>query len=187
MKKSTKGAIAAVAGATVLLGGVGSLAYWNATATVGGATINSGTMTLTDTTSGTCAATPFTLNANTAAAAGASQPSAPFTPSSGTIVPGDTLTKVCTYTINAIGTHLAATIAVTGGGASGTLASSVTAAGTYTVNGAAATTITNANNGQTLQATITLTFPYGTAVDNTSQTKTLSLADYAVTLTQVHS
>lgn len=46
MNKFVKGSIAAAAATVLLLGGAGSLAYWNAEAGVGPATINAGTLTL---------------------------------------------------------------------------------------------------------------------------------------------
>lgn len=181
MKKSTKGAIAAGAGAVLLLGGAGSLAYWNAQATVGGGTINSGHLTLTDSTAGTCASSPWILD-------GAEDPaSAAFDPATGTLVPGDVITKTCTYTLGAVGTHLRATVGVAGGSAGGALASALTVAATFvdtTTGTAGLTQVTDANNGDVLTATISVTFN-GTSA-NTTMDLAATLSDYAVTLTQVH-
>ncbi len=47
MKKTTKGALAAVAGGSLLFGGAGSLAYWTGESTVTGDSIESGTLDLT--------------------------------------------------------------------------------------------------------------------------------------------
>ena len=53
--------------------------------------------------------------------------------------------------------------------------------------GASATTITEGNNGDELEAKITLSFPYGITTDNQSQDDSLDLSAYTVALTQVHS
>ena len=100
MNKTTKGAVAAAAAGVLLLGGAGSLAYWNATGTVAGGTISSGQLTLTnpdcdpDTTAGAIGSV-WKLDDGTT-----------FDPDTQKIVPGDTLTKVCTYDITASGAHL---------------------------------------------------------------------------------
>ena len=49
------------------------------------------------------------------------------------------------------------------------------------------TSITEDNDGDELEATITLSFPYGVTSDNLSQDDSLDLSDYTVALTQVHS
>jgi alternate signal-mediated exported protein len=164
MNKSTKGALAATTGAVLLLGGAGSLAYWNAAATVAGGTINSGRLSLTDSTAGGgCSAANWTIDT-------AESPSGvTFNTSTDTVVPGDVLTKHCTYVINGSGTHLRATIAAAGGAASGALSSALTTAGSFTVGGAAATSVTSADNGKTLDAAISVTFPYGSTADNSTQ------------------
>ena len=55
MNKTVKGAFAAGTAAFLLVGGAGSLAYWNDTANVAGSTINSGTLTLDSSSCGTAA------------------------------------------------------------------------------------------------------------------------------------
>ncbi|MBC7630670.1 alternate-type signal peptide domain-containing protein [Aeromicrobium sp.] len=173
MKKSTKGALAAAAAGTLLLGGAGSLAFWNATATVGGTTVNSGSLTLS---AGSCS--QFVLD-NGEVVAGANLIAS--------IVPGDTITKTCTSKIGATGDHLRATLGTNAtGGAGGDLTSHVTVNSSFKVAGASVTEITEGNNGDSLTATIKITFPYGTSVDNSSQGLSLALANYVVTATQVH-
>ncbi|MCW2787226.1 MAG: alternate-type signal peptide protein [Marmoricola sp.] len=179
MNKSSKGALAAVAAGVVLLGGAGSLAYWTDSATVTGGSINSGKLTLTDSTTGTCASAPWKLD-------GAESPAgATFVPGTDTVVPGDVPTKQCSCTVGAVGTHLRANLAATGGAATGTLASALTASGTFQVNGTTVSSITSANNGQTLTATISATFQPG--ADNTTQLKSASLSGFVVTASQIHS
>lgn len=187
MKKSTKGALAAAAAGVLLVGGAGSLAFWTDTFTVTAGAINSGHLTLTESTPGACAAAVWTLDATGGATT--------FSQATDHIVPGDVLTKVCTYTINASGNHLSADLTTTGAVLSDTsaspkvLAPPVTKAAVFSVNGGTATntaTITSANDTQTLTATIKLTFPYGTSPDNTSQAGSLNLTSYVVLATQKH-
>ena len=47
MNKTTKGAIAAAAAGALLLGGIGSLAYWTDSDPVGGGTFTAGSLSLT--------------------------------------------------------------------------------------------------------------------------------------------
>lgn len=88
MKKSTKGAIAAAAAGVLLLGGAGTLAYWTAETDTSGTTINSGHLALT----GEDCGAGWTLDGGD-----------PFT--NQPLVPGDTLTKTCTYTLDIAGEH----------------------------------------------------------------------------------
>ncbi|MGO3148182.1 MAG: alternate-type signal peptide domain-containing protein [Leucobacter sp.] len=174
MKKSTKGAIAAVGAAALLLGGAGTLAYWNAEAPVAGGTINAGELKLTDTSD--CENLPWTLDGGEDAA-GVS-----FDPDTDLVVPGDVLTKTCDFGILAQGEHLRATTGFTDPTATGSLG--VTPAASFTIGGDAVTEITEANNGDTLSAVVTLTV--NAANDNTTQLTSSVLSDYVVTLTQVH-
>lgn len=174
MKKSTKGALAAVGAAALLLGGAGTLAYWNATATVGGATIQAGELKLTDT--DTCANVAWELDG------GEDEPNATFDPATDRVVPGDVLTKTCNFGVLAKGEHLRATVEATGGTASGALG--VTPGGTFTIGGTTVAEITEANDGDVLNATLTLTVD--TDNDNLTQLTNAVLADYVVTLTQEH-
>ncbi len=175
MKKSYKGALAASAAGVILLGGAGSLAYWNATGDVPGGSITSGELKLDNAQCG-----GFVLDS-------VGGPGGAFDPSSGRIVPGDTLTKTCTFDITATGDHLLADLAVTQPTVSGddTLSDVLTASGTFTVDNAAATQISSANNGDVLEAVVTIDFPYGASVDNLSQADTATLSDFTVTATQV--
>ena len=100
MNKTTKGALAAGAAGVLLLGGVGTLAFWTDTETATGTGINSGhlKLTLPDCGEG------WLLDGETTT----------FVPATDLLVPGDTLTKVCDYTVDAAGDHLAATFTATG-------------------------------------------------------------------------
>jgi len=172
MKKSTKGALAAAAAGTLLLGGAGSLAFWNATATVGSSTVNAGSLTLTDDDCSDWILDNGEQVGNVALV--------------DSIVPGDQLTKTCTYKITATGDHLRATLGASGGTPGGALAGVVTVTPSFEVGGSSITEITEDNDGDTLTAKIVLDFPYGTGVDNDTQLDQLTLSDYVVTATQVH-
>lgn len=174
MNKTLKGAGAAVAAGVLLFGGAGSLAFWSASAPVEGGTISSGELKLTET---SCDAT-WSLNGGVY--------TVPVEGSVGTlIVPGDTLTKSCTYAIEAAGENLSADLTVTAPAESGAngLTDEIVATGAFTVNGATATTISEENDGDALVATITVDFPFGVE-DNDSQDLTAALAAYTVTATQ---
>lgn len=171
MNKSTKGAIAAGAAAVLLLGGAGSLAYWNAEGDIAGGTIAAGELKLTDPTPGA-----WTLNGD------------PVTNlSTVRVVPGDELEYTASWEIAATGDNLKAAVDVTGFSASGSLASAVTLTDTYLVGGSApaGNEITSADDGETLAATIGVDFPFGTSADNATQTLSLDLSDVKVALTQV--
>jgi alternate signal-mediated exported protein len=182
MNKSTKGALAAAAGAVLLLGGAGSLAYWNASATVNGGAITTGSLTLG---AGTCDPTWVYSNGT---AAGQTVVK---------VVPGDAITKSCTFTVGASGDHLSATLtapATTTYTKNPTSATtdSLSVATTYTINRTPVATLlngdklTSADNGRTLTAKFVVTMPYGsTSVNgNDTQNLTATLNALTVSLTQ---
>ena len=183
MKKSTKGAVAAAASGVLLLGGAGSLAFWSDSDVIGGGTINAGHISITEASPGTCASTPFTFDDG---GTGATSPGAhDYVPGTSHIVPGDTLTKVCTFTVNASGDHLSANLVATGGAEGGALASETDTSAVFTVAGVTQTTLTQADDGAAVVATITVDFPYGAAT-NGSQNAALTVSNYTIALTQVH-
>jgi len=94
MKKSTKGALAAGAAGVLLLGGAGSLAYWTDAGTVTGSKITAGHLALSD---ADCEG--WTLGDSAATA---------FNATTDTIVPGEQLTRVCTFTVDAAGERMKA-------------------------------------------------------------------------------
>lgn len=172
MKKSTKGAVAAGAAAALLLGGAGTLAFWNDTASVPGGNISSGNLAL-----GTpdCGA-GWTLDGNT-----------PYTDQ--LIVPGDVLTKVCTVDLQATGEHLGATLGIDTPtwDANNALTAELDADAAFTVNGAPATEVTEADDTGTgeIQATVTVTFD-GPAATNASRNLSAVLSGIDITATQTH-
>ncbi|HWI44213.1 MAG TPA: alternate-type signal peptide domain-containing protein [Nocardioides sp.] len=177
MKKTTKGAVAAATGGALLLGGAGTLAFWSDSKDVGGGAIDSGTLSLTQETGQTCSA--WTLDGGDA-----------YTPGTTLVVPGDAITRSCTYTVNATGEHLAADLgiestSITGGN---DLADSLVPAATYTLDGVAAVDgdqITAANDGDVLVATISVTFD-SAVTGLTAQNESAALEDITISLQQHH-
>lgn len=184
MKKSTKGAIAAAAAGVLLLGGAGSLAYWTADGGVDGGAIAAGELKLT--------------NANCDAGWTHVVDGGAVTK----IVPGDQITRKCTYTLLAAGDHLSATLtapdAVTpttytddGGDETQTGSTlSLPVDTDYTLGTAVLATgnkVTSADNNKTVTAKFTVTFPYGTETTinaNDTQNLNTSLAGVTVSLVQ---
>ena len=178
MHATVKGALAAGAAGTLLLGGAGTLAYWNSTGTVGGSTINSGDLRLD---AGTCATAGWTVSNTVEGVTDAA-----FNVATDEIVPGDVLKKVCSLDVIAVGANLRANLAVTNGTATGSsmAVGAYNVAGAFTLGGQPLSSITDANSGNTIDATITVTFPIGATVDNASKNKNIVLTDYTVTATQ---
>lgn len=180
MNKTSKGALAAGAAAVLLTGGAGTLAYWSGTEVIGGSNINAGDLEIVvDATNTGCGA--WQLDSGEAVA---------LTYTSGDpLVPGDVLTRVCNYTIEADGNHLRATLAVstpslTAG--TGSFGSDLTVnVSDIKVNNVASTVLTDANDGQKLTATIVATFS-SASLDATEEA-TAVLQNLTLTATQVHS
>lgn len=177
MKKSTKGAIAAAAAAVLLLGGAGTLAFWSDSETIPGGTVSSGELSLSEP----------ECDADWVYAAGNANPGGTV----GLIVPGDAISKECTFDIAAKGDNLNAelttvdTVDITAAPAAPTF--NATVAATYS---GAGTAVTEARDGETVTATITVTFPYGddTTVNvNDTQNVTATLDDIDITLVQTES
>ncbi len=177
--KTTEGAAAAGAAAVLLLGGLGSLAYWTDDETIGGGAINSGSLSLgTDATNTGCGA--WALD---------SAESAPATYAVGDpLVPGDVLTRVCSYTVKAEGNHLRAALDIstpTLTAGTGSFGSDLTVdISDITVGGTASTTFTEADDGEALTARVNVTF--APTSGNTTQNVTAVLEDLTLTATQVH-
>jgi alternate signal-mediated exported protein len=175
MNRSTKGALAGGAGVVLLLGGAGTLAFWTDTKAITGTDIDSGHLKLV---TPDCGA-GWILDGG-----------ATFTTQ--LLVPGDTLTKVCEYTVDAGGEHLTASFDATGPldltGASA-LVDEISYTDTYKVNDVASgDTDVAVVDGDVIQATVTITWPSGVE-DNDSNVLaglTASLADVTVVATQTH-
>lgn len=174
MKKSTKGAVAAAAAAVLLLGGAGSLAFWTDEATLDGTDITAGYLKLINPDCGD----DWLLDGGTV-----------YTTQ--ILVPGDTLTKVCSYEVDASGDHLTATFDVedpTFTNSNG-LTDELTTDADYKVNTVAVTTFPTAvEEGDIVEATIVVDWPYGVEDNGSNQNPglTTTLNDIVVTATQFH-
>lgn len=182
MKRTTKGAVAAAAAAVLLLGGAGSLAYWSDSDNVTGGTFNSGQLSLVQVSDCDTAA----WNLDTGEPGGQ-----PFDPATETLVPGDTVKKICSFTVAAQGTHLRATVDAEPGTNTGDLLPSLTVAATdLAIAGTpdeplTSGEITEDNDADVLKVTVAVTF--NSASDNTTQELQAVLDDIEIVTTQVHS
>lgn len=191
MNKTTKGAFAASAAAVLLLGGAGSLAYWSDSAAVNGGTINSGYLTLKPVVTGTNTTACDTDWKHTNG------------PKSGStvvnIVPGDVITKSCTFKVTAKGDNLSATPTVPSTvlytitpktGAAAPTSLDLPVAATYKLGATdftGASKITEGDDTKVLTATIQVSFPYSaTNGKNVNDTQNLlfTLNDLTVSLKQ---
>ena len=178
MKKSMKGTIAIAAGIALLLGGGGSLAYWQGSAQVGATSIQSGELDVA-----------LTSGATWQVKRGSTTTDITSTLASFKMVPGDTVVYTVPFQTKAAGTNLAAGAAINWGGYSAVpahLTSSV--AGTYdsaAIAGGAFTVAGGTANGQLV---FTLTWPFGTSASNDTAAATMNqtwnLGATTVTVTQ---
>ncbi|GAA4418923.1 hypothetical protein GCM10023169_09070 [Georgenia halophila] len=179
MNKTAKGALAAGAAVLLLTGGATTLAYWSDTGTAAGGDVTTGSLALSE---GTC-------DAGWVYATGSDAGTAVTT-----IVPGDAITKDCTFTVSATGDHLSAEVSVpdtlTYTATPDAASLELTVDGTYDIGGTAIAdggVVTEANDGQTLTASFVVTFPFGDAAAinlNDTQDLTATLDQLEVTLTQ---
>lgn len=164
MKKSMKGTIAIAAGIALLLGGGGSLAYWQSSASTTGATISTGELNVTVNTPSatwqvTRGSTTTTIN-----------------PATFKMVPGDTVIYTVPFSTVAAGTNLTATGTVAWGGYAG-IPAHLTSSATGTYNSAAisGTTFTVVPNATTNGSFVfTLTWPFGTNATNDTSAATMN-------------
>jgi len=179
MHKTVKAGLAAAVAALLLTGGAGTVAFWTETELVPGNGISSGRLGLgaADCDPGPGTAPVWTLDRGST-----------FDVAADDLVPGDTLTRVCTFAITADGKHLVADLTA-GGGAdddSNALEGALDAETVFEVGGDTRTQISSADGGKSLVATTTVTFRYGTSSDNTSQGLSAVLADLTATAPQAH-
>lgn len=177
MNKATKGALAAVAAGTLMLGGAGTLAYWNGTSNVDGATINSGELDISDTPVCTGAGLhDWQFDGGD-----------PFNPGTDSVVPGDTITKVCNLTLSLAGTNIGAALSLdspTYETANG-LTAALPATATFQVDGAPYTAPIQGAGEYDVTVTISVPFDYATAT-NTSQDLAAHLEDVTIQATQTN-
>lgn len=174
MKKSTKGALAAGGAAVLLLGGAGTLAFWTAETDLDGGDVTSGELRLEN-----AACDADWVYAEGAASEGETVE---------LFVPGDVITKDCTFDIVATGDNLSATLTVPDTAEFGTVepaAASLTADVTATyvdgVGAALPATISEDDSGP-VTATLTVTFPFGTDETGTPQVNANDTQDVTATL-----
>jgi len=180
MNKATKGAVAAGAAAVLLLGGLGSLALWQDTESVGGGAINSGELNFEPT------GTPGVwtdISEGGSVVIGAD-------PSGYLIVPGDILTYTNSYTVNSAGENIEATITADFSQVTGDPALAAALNTTVAVDGGAALPNGSAvelpltSPTQTIAVTVTITFDQATT-DLVAQNETVNLNAFTLTLDQV--
>ncbi|QBJ97351.1 alternate-type signal peptide domain-containing protein [Rhodococcus sp. ABRD24] len=166
MNKKTKGAIAAGAAALLLAGGAGSFALWSDSESLNGGTITAGTLTLS--TQGT----PSWSDQN-----------GPIDIATFLAVPGDVLTYKTQAVIGATGDNLEAAITVDPTSITGDLKTALgTPAVSMKIGSTSVTTITDDNDTDLVDVEVAFTFAQSS--DNTSQTKTASLANLTLELQQ---
>lgn len=186
MHKTTKGALAAAAAVALLTGGAGTLAFWADGDTITSVDLSSGGLDIVQT-----ACPDWTLDGvgGTGGVLAGRE-----------LVPGDTLTRTCTYAITAEGDHFEATLDVdqdlltlVDNG----LEDELVLGTTFTLDGTpvgqapvvaepvvAGTPETFYDGTYVLTAVFTVDFPYGVGIDNDSQDLSVDLENIAITLTQ---
>ena len=206
MNKLVKGSIAGAAGIILLMGGAGSLAYWNDSATAGPASgsnsITAGTLTVTAVNAG--AWTKGFYNASNVLVGSVG---AVANLSAVRIVPGNRLVYTQQFNIVGTGDDLYFTIGSTAGAVTAASAGcgrcrarradqrlGTTAFAVCSVTGGTVVTATtpgtykvssNAGTPSTVTVTWTIDFPFGATAVNTAKTGAISLSQGAITLTQV--
>jgi len=178
MNKLMKGAVAGAAGIALLLGGAGTFAVWNATASIEGATIKSGNLAITANSAGVWqdGSTPVDL-------------------ATYKIIPGKVLTYTQTLDVVADGNDLTATLTNNGVTTSSNTITGLTTSmkvekvtGTnLTVGGTNGNSISVTNGGTTagqVRATITVTFP-SAATAGMSGTAVLVAPTFTLTQTTI--
>lgn len=173
MKKSTKGTLAASAAAVLLLGGFGTHAAWSDGQDVAGTDINTGHLKLVTV---SCGDWELTVGGITST----------YDAATHLVVPGDLLTRVCTFKVDVAGavqaTLSAGAPAVMDGA---TAAPDLVATATFTdhSDGSTITGSTVLTNNQQIDAEVTVSLPAGSAT-SASQDLTATLDTVTVTATQ---
>ena len=187
MKKIVKASIATTAGVILLLGGAGTFATWNSSATAQGASIMAGNLVV-----------EASQDAGTWTANGSAISIDDYR-----VVPGDVLTYTKTMKVGAEGDSLSATLALTDSSiapadvtkpADVALASYLTDSAVLTASGAGITgtgptfTVTPAGDvvSQDVTVTVTIAFPYGDVAggNNAAMNGAVTLDELTVSLTQ---
>lgn len=178
MNKITKGAVVGGIGVALLLGGGSTLAYWTDQAEIAGASITSGSLEISSFAAGTWKVTNNGVETTVSDI------------TDFRMVPGDTLTYATSATVTLEGDNLKATIAAAPG--AGAITGSAELKDrlevSTTVNGNETAPITSGTH--TVPVTVTIAWPFdkgpdSPALDNPAMTKTVSFANFNVTLKQV--
>ncbi|AWH94695.1 alternate-type signal peptide domain-containing protein [Dietzia psychralcaliphila] len=168
MKKITKGAIALGAAALLLAGGAGTMAAWSDEASLGGGEVTAGHLRITE----------------AAAGAWTWADGETFDPATDLIVPGDVVEYTASYDLDVAGTNLVATLTPTLGGIDETgLGQYLTVDAQSDTTGITLGNITEANDGDTVEVTTTITFDSDT-MDQDGMDLTANLAGSTITLEQ---
>lgn len=188
MNKITKGAIAGGVGVALLLGGAGTLAYWNDQANIGAAgTITAGQLTIER--DAAAASDGWTVSNN-------SIQNVAVDLDDFLIVPGDTLTYTATFEIVAEGDNILAEVGIGANaiapadaqnGTDVALAGQLIDSATYTVNGASGANVTLDEGPHEVVVTVSIAWPFAgdPSDDNPAQLGQVSLDDFNVVVTQV--
>ncbi|WP_168200439.1 alternate-type signal peptide domain-containing protein [Protaetiibacter larvae] len=157
MNKLTKAGIATAAGIALLMGGAGTLAYWNESATVAAGTVQTGHLELT---------------------AG----SAGWADSISHIVPGDTATYTAAYTLSALGDNIDVDLSATLPAASGI---DLSVSYSYTIDGTAHASgdVVSLDEGD-YAVVVTVVVAFASS-STTHEDETVNLGDVVITATQV--
>jgi alternate signal-mediated exported protein len=176
MKKTTKGVLAASAAGTLLLGGAGSFAFWQATSTVSGSQLQSGSISLSAPDCSTALGSHGWQLDN----------GDPYVAGTTKIVPGDTISKVCDMTLTLVGDHIGADLSIDATNITGDadLSSELTSSATFVVDGSPYAPITDPGT-HTVRATLSVGFD-GPGATNASQNGTVDFDAITVTADQTH-
>lgn len=175
-KKARNGILAAVAAVLLLLGGLGTFALWSDSETTDSGDVQTGTLDLEAVNTG-----QWQDISNAAAPA-------PIDPATFRMVPGDVLQYTASYRVLADGDNLTARIITTNQGQNvipEELAPYVTITNTATFGGqpVPSNVITEADNGKTVDVTVTVNFSRDTP-DQVGVNQTINLSQLQVTLQQ---
>jgi alternate signal-mediated exported protein len=158
VKKSTKGGLAAAAAVLLLIGGMGTRASWSDNGVVPGTAMNAGHLKLVN-----ADCDGWLISGNL------------LDPATIKIAPGNVLTQVCTFEVDALGVDLKANLSVT--------APSFQTTFKDDAGDAIVPDDTVLNDGDVITAKLTVTLP--STVGNAVQDLSATLQDVTVTATQV--
>jgi alternate signal-mediated exported protein len=177
MNKFTKASIATGAGIVLLLGGAGTLAYWNDSAEVGAGSITAGTLAIDSVAAGNWYE--------------ASDLGTPIDPDTFLVVPGDSLVYIESFEVTATGDNLEASIVADASDIdTGAWGADLTASTALSIGGAAVSSIDSDNDGATVEVRVTLSFDFDSTlgadapVNNGTQGAVVNFDDLAIVVTQ---